>query len=334
MMSEGDAAGIKQHEEGRAGRRWGMWCWLLLLAVVLLLAGSEGYLRWGVGLGDPPLWMADDRVEYLLVPNQERWRWGNRIVVNDLGMRSDAFPRSRERAEAMRVVVIGDSVVNGGTLVDHDALATTLLADRLEAKLDRPVEVGNLSAGSWGPENMAAAFERLGFEQLDVVIVVVSSHDLTDVPKFEALDPHQYPTVSPWSATTEALGRYAPALWRWWNKQEGPWDELLPRVDMVAAERSQEALRRLFEDARRTGARVVLVVHPDVDEVRAGELHANGRVMLGEARANGVEAVDAIGVMLDAFNAEKQPYRDIIHPSDEGYVVYAGLFERLVVGEP
>ncbi|WP_428390030.1 SGNH/GDSL hydrolase family protein [Mucisphaera sp.] len=335
-MSEVATSGEVAAGESGANRsgRWRVWLAVVGAVFVVVVLGVELFLRFWVGLGDPPLWVADEAVEYRLVEDQDRRRWGNRILINDLGMRSGAFSRTREFEDEVRVLVIGDSVVNGGTLVDHGALATTVLEERLSERLGRPVSVGNLSAGSWGPVNMAAAFERLGLEGLDVVVLVVSSHDLTDVPTFEALNPRVFPMRSPWSATTEALGRYGPSLLRFYlgiGAEEEELSGLRPRVDLAAAERSRAAVEQVFDLARQAGAAPVLMLHGDIDEARAGRLHAHGRALRAVARDRGVRVVDGMAAFVEASAAGVAVYRDPVHPSDDGQRVYAEVLEGVVV---
>lgn len=47
-----------------------------------LLAGGELTARFGLGLGNPPLSQAHPRIEYLLAPNQDVKRFGNRVAIN------------------------------------------------------------------------------------------------------------------------------------------------------------------------------------------------------------------------------------------------------------
>ena len=44
---------------------------ILAALVLALLAGAEIYARKGLGLGDPPLSVADPEIEYLFAPNQD-----------------------------------------------------------------------------------------------------------------------------------------------------------------------------------------------------------------------------------------------------------------------
>src|SRR5712675_1333967 len=115
----------------RPRRRWRV---LALAAVALaLIAGVGGELvaRYVVGLGDPPLYQLDPEVEYLLVPSRSYRRLGNRFEVNSHSMRSPEFPGAKTSKDELRVLVVGDSIVNGGARLDQADLAT----ERLRATL-------------------------------------------------------------------------------------------------------------------------------------------------------------------------------------------------------
>ena len=134
-----------------------------LAAVCLLAVGGEWYARTVLGLGDPPLSITHPRIEYLYAPNQDVRRFGKRFLVNDYSMRSAPFA-ARKGADERRVLVFGDSVVNGGNLTDHEDLATTRLAhDLLPFAGGNKVVVGNVSAGSWGPGKLAGVQPGLWF---------------------------------------------------------------------------------------------------------------------------------------------------------------------------
>ena len=63
-------------------------------------------------------------------PDQDVMRFGKRFIINHYGMRSENFPAKNVDKE-IRLMVFGDSVVDGGNLTDHADLATTLLQNRL-----------------------------------------------------------------------------------------------------------------------------------------------------------------------------------------------------------
>ena len=129
---------------------------IILASVAAVVLAAEVYARVVLGLGDPPLWRADPEIEYLPVPSRSYRRFGNRVSYNAWSMRSGDFPREKASPDEVRVLVLGDSLVNGGVHVDQDALATSLLEQWLRGGLGRSVVVGNVSAGSWGPPNYLA----------------------------------------------------------------------------------------------------------------------------------------------------------------------------------
>lgn len=84
---------------------------------------------------------ADPVHEYRLRPGQDHRRFGNRILVNAAGMRSPPVAPVPETG-TLRLLVLGDSVVNGGAETDHADLATIRLPG-----LDPPHRCGPGAAG-------------------------------------------------------------------------------------------------------------------------------------------------------------------------------------------
>ena len=301
---------------------------LITLAVLcaLLLAG-EWFARSVLGLGDPPLSITHPRIEYLYAPNQDVRRFGKRFLVNDYSMRSAPFA-ARKGADERRVLVFGDSVVNGGNLTDHQDLATTRLAHDLRPFAGgKKVVVGNVSAGSWGPGNWLAYSQAYGFFDADVVVLVASSHDVTDNPTFAPLDPNTHPTKKPLLALTEGLTRYLPrylpAFLRGGSMSEG-------KQEPTGQDRARGLadLRAFLLAARASGAAVVLVQWPERDEVAAG-VPAGGFADLTElASETGVRNVLAAPAVAAALARGRAPYRDKIHPNDEGQQVLAEVLRR------
>lgn len=81
----------------------------LFLVLALMGIAGELFARFALDLGTPPLWVTNDRVEYMFRPNQDLHRFGNRIKINAYGMRSEELPLD----DTDKVLVFGDSVLNG-----------------------------------------------------------------------------------------------------------------------------------------------------------------------------------------------------------------------------
>ena len=310
---------------------------LRILAIVLLgaVVVLELVARFGLGLGDPPLFEADERIEYLAKPGKYR-RFHNDVVYNQYGMRSDPFGKTKDDPAEMRVMFIGDSVINGGTLTDHRDLATQTLKRELADALSTTLVVGNISAGSWGPPNQLAYLQRFGFFEADLLVVVISSHDHVDVPTYEpAVDVEAaLPSRSPWLAISE-IPRYLPRILSLGKPFSLP---PRPKVELAKAGRSSmAALRQMVQMAHAEGASVIVGLHLEKSELGVGPKlpgYHQIRVFLADLP---VESVELGPAFEDALGQGRNPYRDQIHPNPLGqHLIARTLFEpiRLRLAKP
>lgn len=304
--------------------------WFLQIALLSLFAIVSGELfsRYYLGLGAPSLYVAHPTIEYMLKPNQDFYRFGNHVVVNQYGMRSHKFDRNKG-ANEYRVLVFGDSVINGGNLTDHKDLATTILADQLCKTLNKPVIVGNVSAGSWGPGNWFAYANEFGLFDADVVVLVISSHDYADNPKFLPLNENTHPTQKPFSALVEGIQRYVPRYFpRMFQKpifNQAESDRFMETTNEREVSKALDDLRAflLLAENRTEQRTLVVFQHCERDEVE------QNRVLPGHQRIR--ETCDALGIPTEdigkAFRQSmekgKNPYRDNIHPNETGQKIIA-----------
>ncbi|MDM7948604.1 hypothetical protein [Hydrogenophaga sp.] len=316
-----------------AGRKQPWWASAVLLAAALAI-GSEVLTRWVLGLGTPPLYEADAGYEYRLRPDQDLYRFGNHILVNRWGMRSEDFGKTKANPSERRIMVFGDSVVNGGSEIGHEALATTQLRQELQTTLARPVTVGNISAGSWGPGNWLAYATRFGFFQADLVILVVGSGDARDNPAFAPLTINQ-PTHKPALALEEAVTRYLPRylpenLARMVSGQpESPpanqTSALASGPDPI--EQGLDDLRRFLTLARSEGRQVVVLHHPDRSETETGRMAAGHAEIAALVEGMGLPWIG----LRDSYRQTDQPvYRDAVHLSAAGQRTLARELLRVV----
>ena len=299
----------------------------LLAGALTLVAGLELFARFGLGLGTPPLSQLHPRIEYLFQPNQDVQRFGNRVLINAYSMRTPDFALVKPEDE-LRVMIFGDSVLNGGNLTDHAALATTLLGQRLAETEGRPVVVGNISAGSWGPGNWLAYAKKYGFFDADVVVLLISSHDVADNPTFAPLNPNTHPQQTPPLALVEGITRYLPRYLPSWGGPQVQSDSQPAASDEDSPTAIREGLadlRAFLKLAQEEVPRVLVVQHPDRQELTTRKAQPGFAMIRTLAVDLGVEVISAFPAMSEALAEGENPYRDNIHINEDGQALLADV---------
>lgn len=198
-------------------------------SVIVALTATELSLRLAFGLGNPVLSQADPYTGYRFQPNQKVFRFGKNIVYNQYSQRSE--PITLEKPEGiLRILMTGDSVLNGGNPTDQAQTISELLEAKLSAS-GRPSEVLNASAGSWGIGNQLGYLRKFGTFQSDAIILQIGTHDLTQPTSTNAPVGHHpaFPTHPPLLAIQEALTRYAwPRLSSIFRLSSSPTESSLP----------------------------------------------------------------------------------------------------------
>ena len=302
-----------------------------IVCVLAAVAAGELFARFVLGLGTPPLSMPHPTIEYLFKPNQDVKRFGNRYLINAYGMRSENFPKQKTDNGEVRIMVIGDSVINGGNLTDHEDLATTILSRELSKSLGARVIVGNISAGSWGPGNWLAYVREFGFFDADYVVFVMSSHDYADNPTFAPLNPHTHPTHPPFSALTEGFSRYLPRYIPYLaSLQEEP---SVP-VTEKDIRKALDDMKTVLELARDRVGGVMVFLHLDQREIEKNKI-AEGHYQI----SNLCTELDIPVISLEPYFRQsisngRYPYRDDIHPNADGQkVIASAIMENLPATE-
>ena len=309
----------------------------LAMAVVgvslTLLATGELFTRFVLGLGTPPLSVAHPQIEYLFQPSQDVWRFHNHVHINAWSMRSQEFPRSKVTPREFRILMLGDSIINGGNLNDDSELASHLLAADLSQAWGRPVTVGNASAGSWGPPNMLAYVENFGLFDADAVVIVLSSHDADDAPSFAPLNPDTHPVTRPMFALGEAVTRYLPR-----------YVPALAAAQSANQPISQSARQWALGDLKKLGLlassksrQVLLFLHWTRAEVVSNTLEEGNTLLETEGRSAQIQVIQLGPWFANALAGGARPedlYRDELHPTRDGQRLIANairqtLLERL-----
>jgi hypothetical protein len=295
--------------------------WLAATFVVILIFG-ELFSRYYLGLGDPPLMMYDPDMEYRFVPSRTYHRFGHLVHYNAWSQRADDFPQHKADPSELRVMVVGDSVINGGAPTAQEDTCTAILERMLRDALHRPVIVGNISAGSWGPPNELAYLKKFGLFDADVVAFEFSDLDATDVMTFDApLGSSGFPDRTPVSALWEGIDRYLPGVMARFRAPATPMPIAPVSDDATRAPVCMSAIREMVGMARAGGAKVFLFQHHELPERLAPEFgpklaYGNDQIVK-QAHELGLEPIEWQKEFSEAMKAGQAPYRegDYVHPS-------------------
>jgi lysophospholipase L1-like esterase len=295
----------------------------MLAGIALAIAATELGLR-VLGLHTPVLYERTS-YGYRVRPSQEVVRFGNRIAYNEFGMRSP--PAARAPAQGtLRVLCIGDSVTNGGALIDQDDTWPAQLERLLRARRGA-VEVLNASAPGWATGNESGWLAESGIFGAALVVLEIGTHDLFQpLAGQQVVDAHpSFPSHRPWFAAEDALTHYVL-----------PWLGLSPALndpgiggqltEPGAPEPAIANVLRMAERARGAGADFV-VLYLDEDGLLPPSAAAQARLRLAAAlKTAAIRVVD----MHDTLRrlGPQAIYRDGIHPTAAGNRAIAETLER------
>ncbi len=294
-----------------------------MIVVILAVVGGlvillEIGLRVIFGFGHPLIYLADEEIGYLLAPDQKTRRFGNRIEINQYSMRSPDFEMTPSPS-TLRVMLLGDSIVNGGWWTDQSDTISEMMRQQLRQTQagTSEIEVLNVSANSWGPPNQLAYLRRFGLFKADAVVLVINTDDLfTKQPNSSIVGrDRNYPAQKPPLAVVEVFSRY---LWK--NSSEAAGLKQSPQPqDPVGY--NLDAIQQIQAIATQANAQFVLAITPLLREIgtpgpRDYEIKARQR--LAEfTQAQQITYID----FLPSFNTISEPetfYRDHIHLSPAG----------------
>lgn len=244
-------------------------------AVLVVAVAGELLLRKFAGFCNAPLYYESREYEYMVKPNQEGIRFGNRFYFNSYSQRSDE-PDSTKTI----VLGLGDSVIYGGVMIDQDSIATSLFTK------ETGVQMLNISAGSWGPDNCAAYLERYGLFGAKAMFLVVSSHDAHDNMNFEKVvgKSVSYPSGQYWCAWAELIDRYViPRVFK--SSSDSPDDKVLKGIRKDGKE-FNPGFASLDSIARKAGIPLIVYLHAEAGETARGRYNEQGgRLLPGLRRA-------------------------------------------------
>jgi lysophospholipase L1-like esterase len=308
---------------------------IISLNIIGLITIIEILLRLIFGLGNPVLSQADSETGYRFQPNQKIFRFGKHIEYNQYSQRSEPITPEKS-TQKLRILMIGDSVLNGGNPTDQHQTITEFLETKL-TQSGHPAEILNASAGSWGIGNEFAYLRKFGIFQSDALILQIGTHDLTQ-PKSTServgYDPN-YPDQLPLSAIQEGLIRYLfpsilQSLKLKLNSQEIP--VVLPQAQYKQFQENLETLKKILTWAKQQNIPVFVLFTPNREDlVPHYRIPPYKSEFLQLLNSNKVTVIDTHQVWSEfSLKTVDNYFRDEVHLSVAGNQAVANLlFQQL-----
>ena len=291
------------------------------LGAALLFLAVELYLRFQYGLCSAVLMRADDDYEYIAQPNQKQKRFGNRVLYNSLSMRNEEL-----REGSIRILCLGDSILNGGTLTDQRRLATSILSHELSKEAGKDVQVLNVSAGSWGPDNCMAWLKRHGDFGAIAIVLVVSSHDVHDTMTFVPIvgKSKSFPTRQYSLAIIELLDRYLFPQNKLFNMTKDEADAAFRKEHHI--EKTDVSFNPGFQGildyALERRMPFAIYLHATLYELEKGSYDDDGKAVIDFCQRNSILLFQDLGHGLTQQCIRENDY---LHYSDAGQSLMARL---------
>lgn len=289
--------------------------------ILLLLIAAEAALRLVWGFGKMPLYAASDKWEYMVLPDQSGRRLGNNYYYNHYSQRSAEVDSTKKH-----VLGLGDSVLYGGVQTDQDSLATSLFT------AETGIQMLNISAGSWGPDNCAAYLKQYGLFDAKAVFLYVNGHDAHDIMDFQPVvgNHPSYPDKQYFCAIAEVLCRYIyPNYIAKYFKKSKP--ALDPDQQVVAGIRKNgvgfnPGFAQIKEMCDSANIPLIVCLHPDQFELKEKKYHDQGQEIIRWCAENNVRLVKELD-----YSFTEADYRDIIHINAHGQRKLANIMKSVLL---
>lgn len=249
------------------------------------------------------------------------WPPINAPVAWAIVLRSTSFPyegpeiTAEPAPETRRILLLGDSIANGGWWTDDANTISAQLQERLETS-EQPVEVLNASANSWGPRNQWEYVRKFGIFGAAEVVLLLNTDDLFSRPPTSVVvgRDRSYPNKRPPLAWVELMSRFLPPA-------EIPELAEIEQQDGDVIQKNLEAIGQLCDALQAQNVEVLVLLTPLKRELgepgpRPYEQKARER-LANYLKERSVHYVDVL-FTLNGLDNPGTLYRDTIHFNASG----------------
>ncbi|MDC0030871.1 SGNH/GDSL hydrolase family protein [Candidatus Pelagibacter sp.] len=149
---------------------------IIIISFVIFLISIkfvDFFLQKKFGLGNPIIYESSRIYGYSIRPNQVINRLGNKIIINNLGMRSS---NNWDDEGKKKIIFLGDSVTYGGSIVSNKDLFSEKVCDKLNKK-DNQYICGNLGVNGYNLYSLIRNIKYKNFDKDSLLIITIIANN-------------------------------------------------------------------------------------------------------------------------------------------------------------
>jgi len=297
-------------------------------------------LRIVLGLGDPVLYATEEGVGLVMQSNQDVFRQGNWIHINNEGFREEKNMGIKKPDIEYRVFFLGDSVTYAGSYIKDNETFTSLV----EAKLNNiggfndfnHLEVVNTGVNSYSVQNMLSIYEKkvLKYDP-DAIVLFIPN---LDMQRSFRTSSNIFWNRKPALATHDLLHHFISTFGLIANKHISRLfdSELVKKekedIIKTEIENNAEAIRKMVEISKENSIIFFVVMSPYESEVyEDAKSHPVQEVIVNVSNELGVNMYS----IRDCLKKRKDQllFYDSVHYSREGHFAVADCLLSVLIEE-
>tara|TARA_Y100000816_G_C26107794_1_gene589376 strand:- start:2381 stop:3304 length:924 start_codon:yes stop_codon:yes gene_type:complete len=277
---------------------------------------ADLFLQKKFGLGKPLIYENSRLYGYKLKPNQDLTRRGNKININNLGMRSS---RDWINNSENKIIFFGDSVSFGGSVVSNKDLFSEKICNQLN-RIQENFLCGNLAVNGYNLYSIIRSIKYKNFNNEDLIVITLIGNNFTRMfhnplsQPFWTSDIHNF-----FPAITEVLFIYLDKFRL--KKYKLNEEKVLKKLDQIYY---NDLLSELDEILIKNNKPYLIFYSPTINEVENREINQYFRKILSKNFNNFYDLSEI------KYSHKNELYIDEIHLSKKGHEIYSKYIYSLV----
>ncbi len=303
----------------------------IAIIIITMVVASELMLR-VFGFGKPILYISHPTIGYYPAPNQDVFRYGGTTATNSFGMRRSEISAVKPEGY-LRIMMIGDSTIWGGSYMNQDEIYPPLLEKALnQASMGPQVQVLNVGANGWGAFHEIGYVKEFGTFDSDIAVICLPIGDIYRLWSSLATSAYFEESAPPRCAIEEIASHL---MWRYRFTRGRRRTTDRSRIHRQRrAEMGIQAYVELAKELNDRGCEVLVEILPSRDAGISGVVTEEEQDAIDRLsrrlRDEGFKVAYPVGIFKDKGPPEEL-YHDVVHLDKQGHRLYAAyLKDRLM----